>query len=269
MKKIVVLSMLLVSFNVALSKSESCKQWFIENEIREVSDFFDDEKYLKNLQCFDELPNSIQEDIRTEYFRRKYPNAVYIDPKIDMDKEYDYKKIHSDLTLLASLCPKQDKASKISGVYVSHLPRGFLLEIVLFYKKEKERSLNSEVSMNIRKCIQVFKGGIDHSANDELYYSDFEFSAKNDLYVSLIEEIYEKIYLILYDSNMLTIEKGFPYPKTILREHIKTIDENFYQALENMDSSHIQAVELYFGNREKWLKSLNSYISKLIVDKAN
>src|SRR5699024_11825909 len=159
---------------------------------------------------------------------------------------YDYKKIHSDLTLLASLCPKQNKVSKISRVYVSHLTRGCLIEIVLFYKKEKERSLNSEVSMNIRKCIQVFKGGIDHSANDELYYSDFEFSAKNDLYVSLIEEIYEKIYLILYDSNMLTIEKGFPYPKTILREHIKIIDENFNNTLESMVYLHIYAVSIYY-----------------------
>lgn len=290
MKKLcLLLFFLTISFSLGFTQvkeKERCDLWFSEHPLQNAQEFLAEKEKLgivrfqhsNNLYCFEYLDQSIQKEILAEIVTQRYPHQLFREPIKNPNTDPDYHQIHHDLALLASLCPtnnKKEEHAKLHPVFLAQMP--------ILYPKVNFPELPYQIKHPITQCISLFKGGdgdlkipeviVTHHDIDKnfdrysTYYADFEFSISKDPYLALIELVYEKIYIMLYQADLLTVDMEFPYPKSLLRKHLQSIDPEFYQLLATK-TGHAEQVINYFKDEESWLNSLNQFIYQLSLEES-
>lgn len=288
MKKLYLLFLsLTISFSLSFAQvkeKERCDLWFSEHPLQNAQEFLEEKEKLgiigfqhsNNLSCFKYLEQSIQKEILAEIATQRYPNQLFREPIKNPNSDPDYHQIHHDLALLASLCPnnkEKERSSQLHQIFIAQMP--------ILYPRIYFPELPYKIKHPITQCINSFKGGdgdlkipeliVTHHDIDKnfdrysTYYADFEFTISKDPYLALIELIYEKIYIMLYQADLLTVDMEFPYPKSLLRKHLQSIDPEFYQLLATK-TRHAEHVINYFKDEESWLNSLNQFIYQLSLE---
>lgn len=129
-----------------------------------------------------------------------------------------------------------------------------------------------EISKNIQGNYLEVRG---YKCTDYLYgqyYSleDFGYQASADKKKVQLEEIYTKAYLLIKQAGLLPFIDSAFYPKSLVRAHAdqtgltQFINEQEKQAGKTL--KHNKLAVKYFGTRENWIHSLNTFINQKIKE---
>lgn len=144
--------------------------------------------------------------------------------------------------------------------------RTVIIEPTIYTDDWKEISKNVQGNyLEVRgyKCTNYLYGR---------YYSleDFGYQASADKKKAQLEEIYTKAYLLIKQAGLLPFIESAFYPKSLVRAHAdqsgltQFINEQEKQAGKTL--KHNELAVKYFGNRENWIHSLNTFINQKIKE---